>query len=48
MITGGFIFIRNYFTPLSIRQDVTVFEGRRTQFFHPNPGFFEPKVPPLN
>jgi hypothetical protein len=47
-ITGCFIFIRNYFTPLPIRQDVTAFEGKRTHFFHPDVDFFEPRVPPLN
>jgi hypothetical protein len=33
MITGCLLFIRNYFTPLSIRQDMTAFEDRRTHFF---------------
>jgi hypothetical protein len=33
MINGCLIFIRNYFTPLSIRQDATAFEDMRCRLF---------------
>jgi len=36
MINGCLIFIRNYFTPLSIRQDATAFEDMRRRLFSGN------------
>jgi hypothetical protein len=44
MNTGGFILIRNYFTPLPIRQDMTAFESIDTYFFVRELAFWVPIV----